>query len=238
MIKAIVTGIEGATSSLSFVKDTLFPYLRERLPDFVRKYADNANIRALLEDIRITAGQSTINIDRLIRQLLDWLDQDKKITSLTTLQHLIWQAGYQTGDLRGHVYNDVAQMLRYWHELGISAYVYSSIPGTAQRLLFTYSTAGNLTSLFSGYFDMHIGAKQFTGSYISISKHINIAPSKLLYLSKRAAELDAAHAAGWNTIQLMRPGAARRSRTHTAVGDFTQIDLERWQAAELDGVNG
>jgi len=31
MIRAIVTDIEGTTSSLSFVKDVLFPYARQRI---------------------------------------------------------------------------------------------------------------------------------------------------------------------------------------------------------------
>ena len=35
MIKAVLTDIEGTTSSLGFVKDVLFPYARKRLPAFV-----------------------------------------------------------------------------------------------------------------------------------------------------------------------------------------------------------
>ena len=36
MIKAIVTDIEGTTSSISFVHDVLFPYAKKRIADFVR----------------------------------------------------------------------------------------------------------------------------------------------------------------------------------------------------------
>ena len=35
MIQAILTDIEGTTSSISFVKDVLFPYARKRLPAFI-----------------------------------------------------------------------------------------------------------------------------------------------------------------------------------------------------------
>ncbi|MGO4781758.1 acireductone synthase, partial [Lysobacter sp. 2RAB21] len=34
-IRAILTDIEGTTSSISFVKDVLFPYARRALPGFV-----------------------------------------------------------------------------------------------------------------------------------------------------------------------------------------------------------
>ena len=36
MIRAIVTDVEGTTTSLAFVKDMLFPYARARVAEFVR----------------------------------------------------------------------------------------------------------------------------------------------------------------------------------------------------------
>jgi enolase-phosphatase E1 len=39
MVQAIVTDIEGTTSSLSFVKDVLFPYARTHLAGFVATHA-------------------------------------------------------------------------------------------------------------------------------------------------------------------------------------------------------
>ena len=36
MIKAILTDIEGTTSSISFVKDVLFPYARQIVSDLVQ----------------------------------------------------------------------------------------------------------------------------------------------------------------------------------------------------------
>jgi enolase-phosphatase E1 len=48
MIRAIVTDIEGTTSSLSFVKDVLFPYARQRIGAFVREHAMQPDVRAQL----------------------------------------------------------------------------------------------------------------------------------------------------------------------------------------------
>ena len=47
MIRAILTDIEVTTSSLSFVKDVLFPYACERLPAFVQKHAGEPAVRKL-----------------------------------------------------------------------------------------------------------------------------------------------------------------------------------------------
>jgi enolase-phosphatase E1 len=38
-LPVVLTDIEGTTSSISFVKDVLFPYARERLPRWVRERA-------------------------------------------------------------------------------------------------------------------------------------------------------------------------------------------------------
>jgi len=44
MIRAIVTDIEGTTSSLSFVKDILFPYARQHIGDYLRSHLETPAI--------------------------------------------------------------------------------------------------------------------------------------------------------------------------------------------------
>ena len=87
MIKAIVTDIEGTTSSLSFVKDVLFPYARANLPDYVRQHKDESTIKQLLDDTCKEAGIE-FDTEGAIAQLIQWIDQDKKITPLKALQGL------------------------------------------------------------------------------------------------------------------------------------------------------
>ena len=41
MKRAILTDIEGTTSSISFVREVLFPYARAALPGFVRERGQN-----------------------------------------------------------------------------------------------------------------------------------------------------------------------------------------------------
>jgi enolase-phosphatase E1 len=152
MIKAIVTDIEGTTSSLSFVKDVLFPYARLHLPDFVRQYSESATVKPLLDAARTIAGVE-LDLEQLISQFLQWIDQDQKITPLKSLQGLIWQDGYKQGAFKGHIYEDAAQQLKTWKQQGYALYVYSSGSVHAQKLLFSHTEYGDLTPLFSGYFD-------------------------------------------------------------------------------------
>jgi enolase-phosphatase E1 len=224
MIKAIVTDIEGTTSSLSFVKDVLFPYSRAHLADFVRHHADELPVKALLAEVRQIVAEKR-DTEQLITQLLDWIDQDKKVTPLKSLQGLIWEAGYQQGDFNGHLYADAAENLKKWHTQGLDLYVYSSGSVYAQKLLFAHTEFGDLTPLFSGYFDTHIGGKQQTESYQHIAEAIGLPAKQLLFLSDIIEELNAAKEAGFTTIQLTREGACDAQTDHPQVSSFDEISV-------------
>ncbi len=222
MIKAIVTDIEGTTSSLSFVKDVLFPYARAHLPEFVRLYRGNVEVRALLDDARALAG-AELDDEKLIAQFIDWIDHDQKITPLKSLQGLIWEAGYRQGDFKGHVYEDAARQLQAWKQAGHALYVYSSGSVHAQKLLFGHTVYGDLTPLFSGYFDTHIGGKREMASYQAIAVKIDLPAEQILFLSDIVEELDAAKAAGFATCWLVREQAINPAATHHQVRDFDAI---------------
>ena len=155
MIQAILTDIEGTTSSLSFVKDVLFPYSRAHLADFVRAQAQVPAVRKQLDEVSRLTGRALTN-DEASAQLIAWIDEDKKITPLKALQGLIWEAGYKQGDYQGHVYEDAVRQLRAWKQRGLKLYVFSSGSILAQKLLFGHTAWGNLTPLFSDYFDTTI----------------------------------------------------------------------------------
>jgi enolase-phosphatase E1 len=225
MIKAVITDIEGTTSSISFVKDELFPYARAKLPGFVRDNLQDSQIRQLLADACTEAGLE-FDVDKAIAALINWLDADKKITPLKALQGLIWQAGYEKGEIKGHLYEDAAHQLKRWKTEGYSLYVYSSGSVLAQKLLFGNTAYGDLTPLFSGYFDTNIGGKKEAESYRKISAAIATPPSEIVFLSDIKEELDAAKAAGYHTIWLNRDTVLESGLEHRQVGSFAEIDLE------------
>ena len=222
MIKAIITDIEGTTSSLSFVKDILFPYARNHIQDFVLSHSNQKEVRTLLDDVKKEVGRELSDIE-ITTQLVRWIDEDKKITPMKALQGMIWEAGYRHGDFTGHVYEDAVRNLRRWYELGIALYVFSSGSAQAQRLIFGYSDQGDLTPIFSGYFDTTVGAKRDTDSYKRIAADIAIDPSQILFLSDVKEELDAAHTAGMQTIWLVREGIIDARASHKQVRDFDAI---------------
>lgn len=224
MIKAIVTDIEGTTSSLSFVKDVLFPYARAHLADFVRDHGDDPDVRRCLDQAREAAGGG-FDDAQVVEQLVRWMDEDRKVTPLKTLQGMIWEAGYRQGDFRGHVYDDAVQKLKQWKSDGLLLYVFSSGSVQAQKLLFAHTDHGDLTSLFNGYFDTNIGAKREAGAYQAIAKSIGLEAGAILFLSDVIEELDAAAQAGMHTTCLVREGDLGPEVRHPQVRDFGAIEL-------------
>jgi enolase-phosphatase E1 len=146
-VAAIVTDIEGTTSSIDFVHQILFPYAREHLPEFVRNMRSDPSVIEILDAVRTEAGEADADQERVIEILLLWIDQDRKATPLKALQGMIWKHGYESGAFTGHVYDDAAENLHKWAEADIDLYVYSSGSVAAQRLLFGHSDAGPATTI-------------------------------------------------------------------------------------------
>lgn len=226
MIKAIVTDIEGTTSSILFVKDVLFPYARVNMANFVRSHADDPQVKPLLKDVCNEIG-NPLSTEQIIAQLIQWIDEDKKVTPLKSLQGLIWEAGYRQSDFKGHIYPDAAANLKAWKAEGLDLYIYSSGSVYAQKLLFAHTKYGDLTPLFSGYFDTHIGGKKEKESYDNIAGQLAIPANQLLFLSDIKEELDAAKAAGFETIWLTRNNTPNPQAEHRQVNSFDQIDVGR-----------
>lgn len=225
MITAILTDLEGTTSSIAFVKDVLFPHARAVLRRFLERRGGEAQVGELLDEVRrLEAGDPIATLER-------WMDEDRKATPLKALQGLIWDEAYAAGLLCGHLYPDVAPALRRWAALGVRLHVFSSGSVRAQRALFQHAAAGDLTPLFSGWFDTATGAKADPASYRTIAAAIGCAAKEILFLSDTPAELDAAAAAGLQAIQLVREGTAA-APGHAQARSFDQIQVEGIPGAE------
>lgn len=223
-LQAIVTDIEGTTSSISFVHDVLFPYAREALPGFVDAHRNDAEVRPWLQQVADEIG-SDADDPAVVNTLLQWIAQDRKHTALKALQGIIWRSGYQNDDFRGHIYPEVAERLRHWKAQGLDLYVYSSGSIAAQKLLFGFSEAGDLATLFDGHFDTTTGGKREVESYRKIAEALALDSSRILFLSDIVAELDAAREAGMATILLERSGAVSERNGHLHATDFDQVAM-------------
>jgi len=210
MPRAILTDIEGTTSSIAFVAETLFPYARERLPAYVAAHPD--------ETAPILAEVAAMEPGDPVATLTRWIDEDRKATPLKTLQGMIWADGYREGAFTGHIYPDAAAALRRWHEAGIALYVFSSGSVPAQKLLFGHSDAGDLTPLFSGYFDTKTGPKREAASYQAIANAVGLAADEILFLSDTPQEIAAARDAGLSALLIDRDGGA------SDIASFEDVD--------------
>jgi len=223
-VRAVLTDIEGTTTSVSFVFDVLFPYARANIAGFVRDHAGEPAVAEQLAAVHNEAGR-VLSLDEAIDQLVAWMDADRKVTPLKALQGMIWAAGYRDGAFTGHVYPDAVARLKEWHAAGIELYVYSSGSVQAQQLLFGHSDAGDLRPLFSGWFDTRVGAKREADAYRRISEQIGRPAGEILFLSDIVEELEAARAAGMATTRLVRDGEPDSSAGHPEVASFADIVL-------------
>ncbi len=222
-IRVILTDIEGTTTPVSFVYDVLFPYARARIAAYVRDH--QRDLTDLLAEVREAAHDPGLTVEGCIDLLLGWMDEDRKIAPLKTVQGMIWRDGYEAGRYTGQVFPDVAPALRSWTQQGCRVCIYSSGSVDAQELLFRHSDAGDLTPFISGYFDTRIGGKKDAASYRRIAREIGAAPSSVLFLSDHPDELDAAASAGMAALGLSRPGNQVSLEGRAAVTGFDQITI-------------
>lgn len=220
-VECVVMDIEGTTSAIAFVTETLYPFARERMPDFIRRRRGEPEVASIMDEVRELAG--VWNDEAVVTQLCHWMDGDRKVTPLKSLQGLIWEEGYRSGELVSHLYPDVLPTLRAWHARGIRLYIYSSGSVLAQRLIYGHTVAGDLTPLLSGFFDTRVGNKRDTASYRLIASEIDTEPRRIAFLSDVREELDAARSAGWQTVWLVRDGVAPLSAAHRRATRFDQV---------------
>jgi enolase-phosphatase E1 len=226
--RAVLVDIEGTISTIAFVHDVLFPYSDANLDAYVAAHRAEPEVaQAMLEAARLADEPRDAGDAIVLAHLHQWIAEDRKATPLKTLQGLVWADGYARGDLRAHVYPDAADGLRRWHAAGLELYCYSSGSIAAQKVLFAYNSQGDLTPLFTEYFDTTIGHKRETRSYTAISRAMRTPPDDIVFLSDVDAELDAARESGMQTVRLMRvadtpPGATTK---HPSATTFDDIEI-------------
>ncbi len=223
---AIVLDIEGTTTDIAFVKNTLFPYAEERLEAYMAKVAPTAEGQAILAQVRQEVGHPDLSQTGCIAQLLAWAQADQKVTPLKAVQGMIWEEGYRTQAYYSHIYVDAAAHIQTWHRQGVPLYIYSSGSIAAQKLLFAHTSVGDLTPCLRGYFDTTTGAKVEAASYETIAADLGLDPGELLFLSDSPGELAAARQAGWQVCAVQRPGTPNFSPDLRVVGDFGKLPLE------------
>jgi enolase-phosphatase E1 len=210
-IRTVLLDIEGTTSSIAFVYDVMFPYARSHVESFLLENSDRADVResiSLLETDR-QATFDTHDLPKAITEHVNELmDRDSKSTGLKALQGLVWEAGFLSGEIRSHLFEDVYPALQAWRNAGLNLAIYSSGSVVAQKLFFGHTKHGDLRPFFQQHFDTSVGAKRESTSYRRIAEQLKTHAESILFLSDVAAELDAAREAGIQVTAVIRPGNA------------------------------
>lgn len=225
-IRYILTDIEGTTTSVSFVYDVLFPYFRKHIGELRELTQQEEVQKAFKQTVELAASlenKKLGSVDDIINTLYRWSEEDRKITPLKTVQGILWKKGYESGEIKGHVYEDVLPALIKWQQHGLKMGVFSSGSIAAQKLIFGYSESGDLTSYFSNYFDTTTGGKREVETYPKIAAELTLPAPQILFLSDIVEELEAAHHAGIQTVQLVRPGT--EAKWPRIVSDFSEIEI-------------
>jgi len=248
-VRGILLDIEGTTSSISFVYDAMFPYVRKHLtfevfsswmePEYLEAFhaiardAGFDSLDAWLKTQGLTRENPLRGAEIVCKEVMRLMDADSKTTGLKALQGLIWQSGFESGELKAHVYDDVPPAIAAWNAAGKDVRIYSSGSIQAQKLFFGHTIAGDLLPQFRGHYDTTTGPKKGAESYRKIAAEFGLPTGEILFLSDVVAELDAARAAGMQTALVVRPSATTgastagqaSSATHPVIENFAQVEL-------------
>ncbi|KAJ3055172.1 Enolase-phosphatase E1 [Rhizophlyctis rosea] len=224
--KTVVLDIEGTTTPITFVHDVLFPYVTQNLDQFLTEYWSDPECIEKVEALRVQANRDVSDstpsaipilptsgaaesVRKSVVENVRWqMSIDRKIGPLKSLQGYMWRSAYESGKIKGAVYDDVVQAMERWTKEGAEIYIYSSGSVEAQKLLFGWSDKGDLLHFFKGHFDTGVGLKIETDSYSRIAKEIGREPMDILFVSDNVRETDAAMQVGYQVAVAKRPGNA------------------------------
>lgn len=241
--------IEGTTTSLKFIKDVLFPYIKKNLAKYLREKWHTEEVAATLtrlmrqeeRDMRdglqppkiwkITETNDMNKvIDSIVSNVVWQMDSKRHNTALKQLQILVWVYGYENNELRGHVYDDVSVSFRRWRSMGIRLFVYSTGMAVAQQLLFSNSNQGNLLNLIENYFDVLVGPKTNSASFRKLANYyMNVPTHQVLFITDAPDEGKAAKEAGCQVVLVQRPENKKismsLSQEFPIINSLTQIEF-------------
>jgi len=207
--KIVLLDIEGTTTSISFVKDVLFPYALEKLPSHLRSLSSQKQMELLQRlqldikrldsnhpaKIQLESNPSAEN--EIVSYVETMMKHDVKATGLKQLQGDIWKHGYMTShELKGHVYQDFKPFLQWCESHSVQVHIYSSGSVGAQKLLFGHSINGNLLNYINNHYDTTVGSKKESSSYENIAKYLKVSLEDIVFISDSESELVAAKKAG------------------------------------------
>ena len=223
--KVVLLDIEGTTTPISFVKETLFPFATAFAKEWLTRNWGSAEAKACAAEIRrqcVDGGATgaaavqvppvpedgedpAASIEAASQAIKVFTAEDLKVPALKNLQGHVWRSGYEDGRLKAPVYEDVPVAMRAWTNAGKRVAIYSSGSRAAQRLLFKYSDRGDLRNYIAAYFDTKVGHKRSAASYREIALSLGVdRAAEVLFVTDIHEEAVAAKEAGMQVALSVR----------------------------------
>ena len=239
--KCVLLDIEGTISDIRFVYDVMFPFAKKNMDRFLAENWESTMVRDAVRTVAQDAQMTTIEdwlgaswkspssdaVNTLSEHCQQLMASDSKATGLKLLQGMVWQSGFESGELRAELFPDVLPALEQWKALGLDLRIYSSGSVLAQRMFFKYTELGDLSDLFSAHYDTTIGMKREVASYERIAIESQYDPIEIIFVTDVYAELTAATQAGMQVVASIRPNNLPLPAEFTGltITSFSQLDL-------------
>lgn len=208
--EVVLLDIEGTISSISFVKNVMYPYALDSLTRLARDSWSDTSFQNLIQGFPDEAKQDA---STLIAHVQDLTQRDIKAVYLKHLQGHLWTTGFNNGDLKTPLFDDVVPTLEAWKAASKTLAIFSSGSVQAQLQFFSHVRNGESTvdikPLFSAHYDtVNAGPKLEKGSYEKICEDMCTDVSKVTFLTDNVKEAQAATEANIYAIVVDRPGNA------------------------------
>jgi enolase-phosphatase E1 len=110
-VVVILLDIEGTTTPVDFVYQTLFPYALSRLPTFLQEHFHEPETKSLIQHLSLQQqtdkghglnpptwidGSDQLQLDSCVAYAQWLMNKNSKNAALKDLQGKIWQEGYNT----------------------------------------------------------------------------------------------------------------------------------------------
>lgn len=187
-----------------------YPYAVDRLTKLARDSWHDPTFQDLIAGF---PEETRPNAETLLAHVQDLTRRDIKAVYLKQLQGQLWKTGYEDGDLRTPLFDDVIPTLQAWKNAGKTLVIFSSGSVQAQLQFFSFVQTGSITRdlkpLFTAHFDPTIaGSKLEKDSYEKICSELGQRGAQVTFLTDNIKEAEAAKDAGVYSVLVDRPGNA------------------------------
>jgi enolase-phosphatase E1 len=198
---AILTDLMGTIMPLDFLK-TRAEYNKSKVADFMANLP--AESRELIE--RLQDEFETTDPLVLFDKIQEQTDVRNFKPDYMLFGEVLATAGYLSGELVPHVFEDVPKAFDIWQKNGEGIYIFSAGSAGEQEIMLQNSTQGDISGFVNGYYGTKMGSKEELETYRKIAGDIGENPSEFRFFSDNMKELNAADGATMDAILTVRPG--------------------------------